>query len=275
MLIGLTGSNGILGKKLVSLSKNIKFSYFNGDIRNFNQVDNWVKNTNLDSIIHLAAIVPIKKVNLNNQKAYNVNYLGTKNLVDVIKLRKKNKIWFFYASTSHVYSKSNKLLKETSKVKPMNYYAFTKLKSEKYLINNKKDINYCIGRIFSYSSHLQKRDYFIPNIISKLKNKRKSLVINNVNHYRDFLPIEDVAKAILILNKFKSKGIFNICSSQKILLSDIVTLLNFKNKKIKFINEHLTSLIIGSNNKLKKLNWKPSHLNYLDYLKKYEKNYNF
>ena len=95
MLIGLTGSNGILGKKLVSLSKNIKFSYFNGDIRNFNQVDNWVKNTNLDSIIHLAAIVPIKKVNLNNQKAYNVNYLGTKNLVDAIKLRKKIKYGFF------------------------------------------------------------------------------------------------------------------------------------------------------------------------------------
>lgn len=123
----------------------------------------------------------------------------------------------------------------------MNYYAFTKLKSEKYLINNKKHINYCIGRIFSYSSHLQKRDYFIPNIISKLKNKRKSLIINNVNHYRDFLPIEDVAKAILILNKFKSEGIFNICSSQKILLSDIVTLLNFKNKKIKFITKDIVN----------------------------------
>ena len=275
MIVGLTGSTGILGKQLVQLSKNVKFNCFRGDVRNFNQVDNWIKNSKLDSIIHLAAIVPIKKVNSNTQKAYDTNYLGTKNLVDSIKLRKKNKIWFFFASTSHVYSKSKKLLKETSKIKPLNYYAFTKLQSEKYLFKNKKDINYCIGRIFSYSSYLQDRNYFIPNIISKLRNKRKSIIIKSVNHFRDFLPIEDIIKAILILNKYKSKGIFNICSSNKVLLSNIVNFLNFKNKKIKFVNEFPVTCIVGSNRKLKKLNWKPSYKNYLNYLKKYEKNYNF
>jgi len=112
-------------------------------------------------------------------------------------------------------------------------------------------------------------------VISKLKNKKKTLSIYGVNHYRDFLPINDVAKAIIVLCKSKSSGIFNICSSQKILLSDIVNLLNLKNKKIKFINEHPVSHIIGCNKKLKKLNWRPSYLNYLNYLKKNEKSYYF
>jgi nucleoside-diphosphate-sugar epimerase len=275
MIVGLTGSTGVLGSELISMSKNINFRYFDGDIRNFHEVKNWINNNDLDSIIHLAAVVPIRKVNSNKKKAYDVNFLGTKNLVDSIKLKSGKKIWFFFASTSHVYGKSNKTLSETSKIKPMNYYAFTKFQSEKYLIKNKKYINYCIGRIFSYSSYLQKKDYFIPNIISKLKNKNKILEIKGTNHYRDFLPIEDVVKAIKILNRSKSKGIFNICSSQKILLSDIIRLLNFKNKRIKFINDNTSTSLVGSNRKLKKFSWKPSYKNYLNYIKKYEKNYNF
>jgi nucleoside-diphosphate-sugar epimerase len=275
MIVGLTGSTGVLGSELISKSKNINFRYFDGDIRNFDHVKNWINNNDLDSIIHLAAVVPIRKVNSNKKKAYDVNFLGTKNLVDSIKLKKVKKIWFFLASTSHVYSKSNKTLSETSKIKPKNYYAFTKLQSEKYLINNKKYINYCIGRIFSYTSYLQKKDYFIPNIISKLRNKNKILEIKGTNHYRDFLPIEDVVKAIQILNRSKPKGIFNICSSQKILLSDIIRLLNFKDKSIKFINDNTSTSLVGSNRKLKKFSWKPSYKNYLNYIKKYEKNYNF
>ena len=275
MIVGLTGSSGVLGSELTSRSKNINFRYFDGDIRNFHEVKNWINNNDLDSIIHLAAVVPIRKVNSNKKKAFEVNFLGTKNLVDSIKLKSGKKIWFFLASTSHVYSKSNKILSETSKIKPMNYYSFTKLKSEKYLIKNKKYINYCIGRIFSYSSYLQKKDYFIPNIISKLRSENKVLEIKGTNHYRDFLPIEDIVKAIKILNRSKSKGIFNICSSQKILLSDIIRLLNFKNKKIKFINDNTSTSLVGSNRKLKKFSWKPSYKNYLNYIKKYEKNYNF
>jgi nucleoside-diphosphate-sugar epimerase len=275
MIVGLTGSTGVLGSELISKSKNINFRYFDGDIRNFDHVKNWINNNDLDSIIHLAAVVPIRKVNSNKKKAYDVNFLGTKNLVDSIKLKNVKKIWFFLASTSHVYSKSNKTLSETSKIKPKNYYAFTKLQSEKYLINNKKYINYCIGRIFSYTSYLQKKDYFIPNIISKLRNKNKILEIKGTNHYRDFLPIEDVIKAIQILNRTKPKGIFNICSSQKILLSDIIKFLNFKDKRIKFINDHTSTSLVGSNRKLKKLSWRPSYKNYLNYIKKYEKNYNF
>ena len=49
---------------------------------------------NFDAIIHLAAIVPIKTVNKNRTKAKNVNFYGTKNIVDACV---KSKIdWFFF-----------------------------------------------------------------------------------------------------------------------------------------------------------------------------------
>ena len=48
-----------------------------------------------DHLIHLAAIVPIKEVNDNKKKAYKVNTLGTKNIVDIITKEKKQLDWVF------------------------------------------------------------------------------------------------------------------------------------------------------------------------------------
>ena len=101
--IGLTGSTGSLGKT-------IKFFCFKGDIRDRNKVFNWVEKKNIHALIHLAAIVPIKEVNKNKKIAKEVNYLGTKNVVDAC--IEKNVDWFFFASTSHVYKSTKKKIGE-------------------------------------------------------------------------------------------------------------------------------------------------------------------
>ena len=270
MLIGITGASGTLGKELVNLlKKKHELSFFNGDIRNYKHLNEWLANTNINAIIHLASIVSIKDVNKNPKFAKDVNYIGTKNLIKVIRNKKiKKKIWFFYSSTSHVYSYSNKKLKETDKIRPLNYYANTKLMSEKILIKNKKMFNLCIGRIFSFSSNNQKKNYFIPSVIKKMKSNNKTLIFKNVNHYRDFLSIEDISNAINILLDKKAKGIFNICSSKKIYLVDIINALNTKNKKIKFKFNTNQSILVGNNLKLKNLGWKIKYNNYLMYIKK-------
>ena len=102
MQIGITGSVGILGdiikKQLKLKNKNI----FKGKIENKKNFKDWIKNNYFDVIIHMAAIVPIKIVNKNKKYALKVNYHGTKNLINAIN-RLQKKVWFFYASTSHVY----------------------------------------------------------------------------------------------------------------------------------------------------------------------------
>ena len=271
MKIGITGSSGVLGQRLISYLNNYNLSKFRGDITSNFEVEKWIKYSNFDAIIHLAAVVPVDLVNKNKILAKKVNYEGTKIIIDNLKKFYSKKIWFFYASTSHVYEKSDFILKENSKIKTLNYYALTKFQSEQYLIKNSEIVNFCIGRIFSYTSKNQSINFLIPNLISKLNKDENEIYLKNLNHYRDFLPIDDIVNAIKILLKNKQKGVFNICSSREILLSDIARKLNFKQKNLFFDNAKSSTKIVGSNKKLRSLKWKPSYKNYLNYISKYKK----
>ena len=73
--IGITGGTGSLGKNLISSKSQFQYSLFKSDIRDKQKVFQWIKNNNFYAVIHLAAIVPIKTVNKNKKKAYQVNYL--------------------------------------------------------------------------------------------------------------------------------------------------------------------------------------------------------
>ena len=172
---GITGHTGSLGKTLVRSKRNIKYSYFKGDIRDKKNVSEWVLVNNFDAVIHLAAIVPIKVVNSNPKKAYDVNFIGTKNIVDAVIENKVN--WLFFSSTSHVYKSSMNKLNEDSKKKPISYYGKTKLLGENYIIKKYKStrLNFCIGRIFSTTNKNQKKNYLVPDLKKKLKKLKKKL----------------------------------------------------------------------------------------------------
>ena len=84
MIIGITGSYGVLGSILTKTLYKYKIVRFTGDICETKDIIKWLTNNNLSAIIHLAAIVPIDKVNQNKQKAKKINFYGTKKLVDCI-----------------------------------------------------------------------------------------------------------------------------------------------------------------------------------------------
>lgn len=172
--IGITGHTGSLGREIIKSNFGYDYFFFKGDIRNKNKISNWIKSRNFDAIIHLAAIVPIKIVNKNKKKAYEVNYIATKHIIDEIK--KNNIKWFFFASTSHVYSSKIKKISEKSKTNPISYYGKTKLLAEKYIIKKLKKSNskYCIGRIFSTTNKNQKNNYLIPDLKKKIKKSKKN-----------------------------------------------------------------------------------------------------
>ena len=168
IVCGITGHSGSIGKNLIRNKKNFKFLYFKKDVTNKKDVETWISKNHFDMMIHLAAIVPIKLVNKNKKRAFDVNVKGTKNLVESI-LQKRNEIkWFFFASTSHVYSSSKKKIKENFPIKPITYYGKTKYLGEKQIQRLKlKKIKFCIGRIFSTTNSNQRKNYLVPDLKKK------------------------------------------------------------------------------------------------------------
>ena len=254
--IGVTGHSGSLGKVVKKNRSNNKYFFYKNDIRNKKKIFDWFKKNNLNVIFHLAAIVPTKIVNKNKKKAYEVNYIGTKNIVDISKNMKVK--WFFLASTSHVYKSSKEPIKENFSTIPYSYYGKTKLLAENYVKKNLK--NYCIGRIFSTSNKSQRKNYLIPDLKKKIKKSKHFLNLKNLNHYRDFISMEDIVKIINLLLKKKFTGVVNIGSGKGIYLKDIANIiLNKYNKKGIFFDNKKITYLIANNQKVKnitKLNFK-------------------
>ena len=233
--IGITGHSGSLGKEIVKSKFGFNYSFFKGDIRSKSKVLKWIDGEKFDAIIHLAAIVPIRIVNNNQKKAYNVNYLGTKNIVDVVKKKKIN---------------------ERSEIKPISYYGQTKLLAENYIIKKLKDSDttYCIGRIFSTTNKSQKNNYLVPDLKRKIKKTDKKIILYNLDHYRDFISMKDISKIIFHLYKKKFNGIINIASGRGIHLKDIARFISkYYKKQIEFVDNIEKTYLVANISKLKKI----------------------
>tara|TARA_A100001011_G_C14285343_1_gene833385 strand:+ start:1562 stop:2386 length:825 start_codon:yes stop_codon:yes gene_type:complete len=259
---GITGATGVLGRRVIK-QLSYKYYIYKNKVEDYKKVQKWINSKNFDLILHLAAVVPTNRVNKNFKKAKSVNINGTKNIVKAVLKTSNPPRWFFYASTSHVYSSSftKRKFSERDKVKPYSLYGKTKLSGEKIVKKNftNKKTNFCIGRIFSFTDKMQKMPFVIPTMISKIKKAKQAKVkFNNLNHFRDFLSTKDIATAIKILCANKQTGIYNIGSGQEINLKKIALIIAKKfKKKIVFLNDNNPTYLICNNRKLKKLGWKP------------------
>ena len=251
--IGITGSTGSLGKELLKFSKELNFISFKKDIRSKKKLKKWFEKNNFDAIFHLAAIVPIKEVNKNKNKALEVNFFGTKNIVDEV--INNNIKWFFFSSTSNVYSSSKKKISERFKSKPISFYGKTKRLAEDYIIKKFKNNNndYCIGRIFSTTNKLQKENYLVPDLKKRIENSNKKILLKNLNHYRDFISLKDLTKIIIKLYKKRFRGIINLGSGNSIHLKTIAMIIAKKyGKNLEFEDNKIPTHLVANVEKMKK-----------------------
>ena len=162
----------------------------------------------------------------------------------------------FFSSTSHVYSSSHKKISEKNQKKPISYYGLTKLKAENYIIKRFKNtkIKYCIGRIFSTTNKNQKKNYLVPDLKYKIRNSKKKITLKNLNHYRDFISMEDISKIIFVLMNKKFNGVLNLGSGKGIFLKDIAkTIAKKYNKEVIFSDNKKTTYLVANVERLLKI----------------------
>ncbi len=140
MKVLVTGANGQLGSDVVNELRKRNHEVVSTDISGDmdyllditkDSIIEEVKKINPDAIIHCAAwtAVDAAEDEENKEKVYNINVVGTRNLV---KAAKDLDCKFLYLSTDYVFNgKGDKPWKPDDKnYEPLNYYGETKLKGE-------------------------------------------------------------------------------------------------------------------------------------------------
>jgi len=236
----ITGGLGCLGSGMSLYLKNNSYDVLIGSRRNkyhkpkelqncsliktdyndLSSLDHACKN--IDTIIHLAA-TNSQTSSENPRLAYQVNFLGTKKLINsAIKNNVRN---FIYFSTAHVYGSSlNGNITENS---PLNYstdYASTHKMAEDYLLTKivSKEI---VGTVFRLSNSVGLPlvkdancwDLFLNNICIGAISQRKIKINSNPYIKKDFVQMEQVYRIVqsFIDNDYQVNfPVFNIGSGK-------------------------------------------------------------
>ena len=264
-IIGLTGHRGVLGRIMCKrLSSNgLKTDAFPGDITDAQNLGTWFNEHNFDYFFHFAAVVPTKEVAKYPLKAFKTNVIGTYNICKQI-IKTQTDCWLFLASSSHVYKptgiKEGQQLMVGSIEEPQTFYGKSKLASELITrpVLEKHNIDYCIGRIFSFSSSIQKEPYLAPTLKRKIKELKDNdvLAIINPDSVRDIMDAETVVDCVLHLAQKRFNGTINIGAGRGMNIKEIAHQVAKSLKKtiqVQGINKNKPDSLVADVNDLKQL----------------------
>ncbi len=89
MIVGITGTYGILGSILTKLLYQYTIIRFNGDIRKTKDITKWLISNHFDTIIYLAAIVAIDQINIDKKITIKLIIVLAEFSVLLLKIKKK------------------------------------------------------------------------------------------------------------------------------------------------------------------------------------------
>jgi len=189
---------------------NHKIDFHNVDIRNKKILKPIL--FDCDGIFHEAALTVVSESFEKPEEYYDVNVNGTQNIFEV---SCELGIKVVYASSSSVYGNVSEIpIKENSPQNPINPYAQTKIEKEKLAKIFWKQNCKIIGlRYFNVFGKGQTGSYagVITQFFKKLNQNLPLKIYGTGNQIRDFIFVEDVAKAnIMAMENKINNGFFNV-----------------------------------------------------------------
>ncbi len=182
----------------------------------------------IDFIINAAAVVGDPASKKFPNLTYETNYEACINLAE---LAKKNEVkGFIFFSTCSNYGVADGLANEETALSPLSIYAKAKVKSEEYLMNKIKGLNWIVCRLSTvYGVSPRMRFDLTVNEFTMNAYMKKYLDIFLPNSHRPYIHVYDLAKVIIELIKNFEKiknNVFNVGFSrenyQKIQIANIV-----------------------------------------------------
>ena len=225
-------------KFLKSLDIENQFKFMEVDIRDFENINEVVKDNAIEQVYHLAAIASVQKSIQNPLLTNEVNVKGTLNILEASRKNIVKRV--VYSSSAAVYGNEQTLPKnETSPTKPISPYGYEKLTCEGYmkLYSEVYGLESVSLRYFNVYGERQSLLSDYSGVISifnkKFKNNEVPTIYGNGEQYRDFIYVKDVVSInIKAMNMQNISGeLFCVGTSHKTSINNLFDIMNKKYNK--------------------------------------------
>lgn len=218
-------------KHLRTFIRNHRMKFISCDIADKKALFSHMNDVEINSIIHLAAVPGLERCQKNPQRAILTNVIGTHNLLELSQRHNVKK--FIFGSSGAVYGHPITFpISEDAMLNPSNLYGITKATCEKLVSAHYLD--YGIESIILRFSNIYGVGQFtyyenvIPKFVKQAYNWNDITVFGDGAQSRDFIHIDDVTRAILLmLHDSRSLGceVFNVGSGKPTSINTIASII--------------------------------------------------
>ncbi len=267
-------------ENLTDIEGSPNYVFVKADIRSFESIIKVFKEYTPDGVIHLAAESHVDRSIENPMEFVETNVIGTVNLLNAAKTHWKDfsgKL-FYHISTDEVYGEleDTGLFTESTPYDPQSPYSASKASSDHFVraYNNTYKLPVVISNCSNNYGPNQFPEKLIPLFINNIVNNKPLPVYGKGENIRDWLYVEDHAKAIdIIFHNGEVGETYNIGGLNEWKNIDLVRLLckvmdrklnrdqGTSEKLITFVEDrsgHDYRYAIDASKVVEKLGWKPS-----------------
>lgn len=145
----------------------------------------------MDIVIHLAAIVGYGACRMDEARAYLINHIGTKNVIECMSPEQ----YLLFGSTGSNYGSVDGICTETTPLHPLSIYGKSKTMAEEEVLKRPNSTAFRFATAFGSSPRL--RLDLLINELTYLAKFQKYLVIYESHFMRTFIHVRDIARVFI------------------------------------------------------------------------------